>query len=71
MRHEVGTHHIHTQTQEDQTQGQRVTQGSQGVKTGTIVQVKEVTFSLFSKPFFKPHQQETIVSTKAFGKWRS
>lgn len=37
----------HVETEEDQMQGQCVTLGSQGMKTHTPVQVKEVTFSLF------------------------
>lgn len=61
----------HTQTQEAQTQGQHVTQGSLGMKTGKTAQVKEVILSLFSKPFFKSHQGKTMVSTKPFGKWGS
>lgn len=64
-------HTTHTQTEEDQRQGQCVTQGSLGMKTDTTAQVKEVTLSLFSQPFFKSHQGDTTVGTQPFGKWRS
>lgn len=59
MRHGQGvrhTLHIHTHKQtEIKMQGQCFTQGSFGMKTDTSEQVKEVTFSLFSLPFFTSH----------------
>lgn len=51
--HASCTQHMCTQTEEDQTQGHCVTQGSLGMKIGTTVQVKEVTFSLFSTAIFQ------------------
>lgn len=52
-------------------QGQCVTQGSLRMKTGTTVQVKEVTVFIVFKTIFQISSGGDNSEDKSFGRWRS